>query len=208
VGGGSETQLGSVAPESKGKEITKYNLIDPDGNHPGDRNSVSKADPVLQSKLSALQMIDFLAGQADRHQGNYMVQTDRTGKVTGVTGIDNDMSFGTKDANTLAQRGARQLPALGIYFDKEMAQKIMALDEDLLRAVLSDLLTPEEIQATVDRLNLLKERLQVALTSGRLLDPNEWDQTFKDEAILNRTGKVGQGNNLKRGEYGATVYGA
>jgi hypothetical protein len=171
-------KLGSVAGEAKGKDITKYNLVADQANHPGTRDTVRRDDPVLLSKLSALQMIDFLAGQVDRHQGNYMIQVDNNGAVVNITGIDNDMSFGTKDTNLMATRGARQLPILAKYFDSDMANKILRLDADMVRIALSDLLTPEEINSTLERLALLKRKLSEAQNANQLLNPGQWANMF------------------------------
>lgn len=189
-------QLGSVAPGAKGDDITKYNLVQDQNAHPGTQDTIRRDDPTLMSKLNSLQMIDFLAGQVDRHQGNYMIEVDGTGNVIGVTGIDNDMSFGTKDTGELTQRGARQLPPLGVYFDKTMANKIIALEPALVRIALSDLLTPAEVNATLERLQILKTRLQQDV--NKLLDPGQWAQM-----IENDRGKMDQ--EFKRGEYNTSV---
>jgi hypothetical protein len=167
-------QLGSLAPEAKGQDITQYNRVDNLAQHPGTNDTIRKDDPALLGRLSALQMIDYLAGQIDRHQGNYMIQVDANGNVLDLTGIDNDMSFGTKDANTLAQRGGRQLPPISMYFDTSMANKILALNPEMVRIALSDLLRRDEVDATLQRLALLKNRLLVAQGAGNLLNPNQW----------------------------------
>jgi|GEM_PF-1520871 len=190
--------LGSVAKGAKGHDITGYNTVDNQGAHPGTNDTVAKDDPVLMSKLNALQMIDFIAGQVDRHQGNYMIEVDNGGNVIGVTGIDNDMSFGTKDTGTMAQRGARQLPGVGMYFDSDMATKIMALDPGMVRLVLSDLLTEPEIASTLERLDLLQGELQRALNQGNLLNPNQWAQLIQND-------RGSRNPRFNRGEYNTTV---
>ena len=174
----AQARLGSIASGARGKEISKYRQIDRNAVHPGTPDAIKKDDPVLMSKLSALEMIDFLAGQADRHQGNYMIQVDHSGNVLGLTGIDNDMSFGTKSAADMARRGARELPSVGLYFDQDMANKILALDPAMVKIALSDLLTPEEVQATLDRLQLLKDKLRTAQAANKLLAPNQWAALF------------------------------
>ena len=49
-------------------------------------------------ELTKLQLLDQLTGQGDRHRGNYFVDIQGSGnKVTvKVTGIDNDLCFGSK----------------------------------------------------------------------------------------------------------------
>ena len=187
-------RLGSVATGATGKEISKYNLVNDAAHHPGTSNTIRRDDPVLLSKLNGLQMIDFIAGQVDRHQGNYIIEVDGTGQVLNITGIDNDMSFGTKDTATMGTRGARQLPGLGMYFDTVMANKILALDPDLVRIALSDLLTRDEIQSTLQRLALLKTKLATAQATGNLLTPAQWSGMIN----LNPA-------NFKRGDYAVTA---
>jgi len=190
-------RLGSVATEAKGKTIDKYQRVDNLAQHPGTNDTIRKDDPVLLSKLSALQLIDFLAGQVDRHQGNYYIQVDAQGRVINLTGIDNDMSFGTKDANQFITGGARQLPAIGVYFDADMANKIINLDPAMVRIALGDLLTREEIESTLQRLDVLKNRLQQAHAAGNLLNPNQWANMIAT-----------QRGNFKFGEYNLSAVNA
>lgn len=174
--GSNPPQLGSVAPEAPGKDITKYNIVANAQQHPGPADTIRKDDPTLLSKLSGLLLIDFLAGQVDRHQGNYMIHVNSQGQVIGITGIDNDMSFGTRNANELAAQGGRELPPIGIYFDEDMANRILTLEAPMLRAAMTDLLNPAEIQALIQRLNVLKAKLRDAQAANKLLQPNQWAQ--------------------------------
>jgi len=192
-------QLGSVAKGAKGKEVDKYNRVDDQNAHPRTNDTIAKDDPSLMSKLNALQMIDFIAGQVDRHQGNYMIEVDGGGNVIGVTGIDNDMSFGTKDTGSMGQRGARQLPGLGMYFDKDMANKILALDPFIVRLALSDLLTAPEVNATVERIQLLQQQIQIDINN--LLDPGQWAQLI----VTDRRAAKKQ---FKQGDYNTSVINA
>ena len=50
--------------------------------------------PAMQKSLADLQVLDNLLGQVDRHTQNHMLQSDKQGRAIGVTGIDNDFSFG------------------------------------------------------------------------------------------------------------------
>jgi hypothetical protein len=173
-------QLGSVAREARGKEVAKYNRVDDSSQHPGTSDTIRKDDPVLLSKVSGLFLLDMLAGQVDRHQGNFMIQVDRSGNVTGITGIDNDMGFGTRGAQDLLTKGARELPLIGKYFDADMAAKVIALEPALIRMAMSDLLSQPEVQAIIDRLMLLKAELIQAQSDGNLLQPNQWMQLIQN----------------------------
>lgn len=191
-------QVGSLAPKAGGDAIIDYNLVDDQSQHPGTNDTIRRDDPVLLSKLSALNMLDFIAGQIDRHQGNYMIQVDNSGNVTGVTGIDNDMSFGTRDPQELAEQGGRELPRIGLYFDTDMAQRVLNLDPNLVSMALGDLLTPQEVGMTIERLGILKEHLAQAQSDGNLLQPNQWVQVLQNDQ--ENIGNSEYGNKVFRGQ--------
>jgi len=132
--------------------------------------NINITDPNLQRLLSRLSMLDALAMQIDRHLGNYFIEFDEDGNVTGVKGIDNDLAFGTM--TSLSQfhnyAGLNKL-----FLDKDMAQRILALRNEDLQAVLGDLLSPEEMQALFTRLDKLKKHI----SSAKLLEPHEWNDT-------------------------------
>ncbi len=152
------------------------------GGKPAD--TISFDDPVLQRSLSKLNVIDALCYQVDRHAGNFYVETDGHGHVVSVTGIDNDLAFPAKDKYKDISKMYREYPGVSFYVDKEVAEMILALQEDDLRAVLQGLLADSEIENTIQRLRGLKERLLAAKEANRLLEPHQWNATTaaKEEA--------------------------
>jgi hypothetical protein len=159
-----------------------------------------KDDPNLPRLLSKLQMIDLIAGQVDRHPGNYFVQRDPSGKVIGITGIDLDMSFvpnPTEGASigfdvekgSIDQRDQFKgeafdhFPGFSRFVDKELAMAILAMSPDDLRSILIDLLTPEQIQAAIERLVKLQALLQQLSDQGQLLEPNQWTAHVRAQII-------------------------
>jgi hypothetical protein len=140
------------------------------------KEAMGMDDPELMRQLSRLQLIDLIAFQVDRNTGNYFIQRDRSGKLTGITGIDNDFAFGTN--YTDPDKQMQQLPGISRYVDKELAQTIIALDPSLLEAILSDLLPKREIDAAIARLKKLQAELQSHLT--HLLEPDEWSAHAQD----------------------------
>ena len=70
--------------DKQGKAIIKYGKS---------HTLIAITDPVLQRRLSRLQLLDTLAMQVDRHGGDCCIQFDENGKVIGAKGIDNDMAF-------------------------------------------------------------------------------------------------------------------
>ena len=132
-------------------------------------------DPVMQRMMSKLDLLDSLCGQIDRHGGNFFVDTDHTGKVTSVTGIDNDMAFGTRDftpGQTVEE--TVQYAGIGKYIDDETGEAILKLTDTDLHAVLDDLLLPDEIAAAIERLKTTQAVIQKAKNEGRLIGPERW----------------------------------
>jgi hypothetical protein len=163
------------------------------------KNDLS-GDPNLPRLLSRLQLIDTIAGQVDRHPGNYYVQTDRNGTVTGITGIDLDMSWvGNPKAGAKigfdVQHGSidqrekwkgqafDHFPGFSRFVDKELATAIIALSPLDLRAILVDLLTPDMIAAAIERLVVLQALLIQLRDNGQLLDPDQWAQHVRAKVV-------------------------
>ncbi|WP_434686373.1 eCIS core domain-containing protein [Pseudanabaena minima] len=142
---------------------------------------------ITRHALSNLFLLDIIAGQVDRHYGNYIVELDEQNKAIGVKGIDNDIAFGKnyKDIDYAQDYGqfAHQLVA-GKFaqeleeIDSEFAQKIVDLSSNpnVLRDALQDLLSDEEINSTISRLNSLAKYLQKLISekSNRLKGNDEW----------------------------------
>lgn len=134
------------------------------------KGEVEVDDPELQRLMSRMQMIDIIAMQADRHAGNFVLHVEG-GRVVGLTGIDNDLSFGKR---TAIDKGRQEFNPLQKYVDKDMAERILRLDPNDLRWALGALLSPGEITAALKRLELLKEKLKEVQSAGGFLKPNEW----------------------------------
>jgi hypothetical protein len=114
----------------------------------------------LQKQLMDLETCDFLTGNSDRHDENYLVDV-ADGHVR-VTGIDDDLSFGNADVT---------LPKL---MSKGVADRIRTAFESEARTLLEDLLTECEIKLILSRLEDL--RLHVSLLEKRkcLVEDGDW----------------------------------
>ena len=161
--------------------------------------SVNIEDPNLQRLLSRLQLLDTLAFQVDRNLGNFYVQFDQSGRVTGVTGIDNDMSFGTK---TGINERAQELPGLAKFVDKEMAEKLINIEPRLVMLILSDVLNGDELAALNDRLLKLKLALAKMQSEGKLLSPTQWDQMTSAAQINDIEEGIKQDRTTYHGQFG------
>jgi hypothetical protein len=143
----------------------------------GGKGETSVDDAVLQRCLNRLQILDAIALQLDRHMGNYYVQTSKEGKVTGVTGIDLDMSFGrdytdmSKNPKGWTAYSYRGLPDV---FDEEFASRIMRVSDDQVRGALEGLLGKGEVEATVLRFQAVKAKIKEAEEAGQL--KHEWKE--------------------------------
>ncbi|MBD2844301.1 hypothetical protein IDH44_03795 [Paenibacillus sp. IB182496] len=154
----------------------------------GANDTVNVNDPNLQRLMSRLQLIDTLAMQADRHQGNYFIDYDDRGNVVSVTGIDNDMSFGTR---TKIDVRRQEYPSLSKFVDKELAQRILALNAEDLGLVMQDLLNPAEIGALMERLDKLQTHLQKLQSDNKLLAPGEWNDITAEALAAENNGYEG-----------------
>jgi hypothetical protein len=145
-----------------------------------------KSDPKFQLALSKLQLLDIICGQVDRHIGNYHIELDTNGNFVKLTGIDNDMAFGSEhtdidqkigkgrnvydsatrdkggsNPNLGRMGGSKHLEQIG-RIDPQFAEVIIKLNVQLISDALKDLLQPKEIQATIMRVNQLKQFLKDA----------------------------------------------
>jgi hypothetical protein len=152
---------------------------------------VSLQDPKLMQMLSKLQLIDQLAFQIDRNTGNYFIQTDAAGNVIGLTGIDNDFSFGNR---TELDKKTNTLPALSKYVDEEMATAIINLEPDVLKVAMADLLDEQEIAALITRLKTMQDFLRPLQARGELLKPGQWDAAMAKKLLDEKVGKAASYN--------------
>ena len=144
----------------------------------------------FQRDLVSLQVLDVLCGQVDRHENNLMYQMDDQGNLIGLQAFDNDASFGLNldVAHTEHnQRHDRRVydPNSGDlvipYMDRALAERILALDADVLRLALRDLLREVEIEAAVKRLDLMQTAIkraeqepQTGEATKRFLTDEDW----------------------------------
>lgn len=171
--GDGKSVLGTVLESAKGVAAAKTRFgMDAKHTKKMGPGAVALDDPVLQRGINKLQILDAIAGQLDRHQGNYYIEAGKDGKVKGVTGIDLDMAFGSdmKTPDKKSSGGAHNYHGLPKAIDAEMGKVILALDEDLIRDALTGLLSPAEVNSTVLRFRAVKDAVKEASDAGRLRD--------------------------------------
>lgn len=129
-------------------------------------------NPRVAEGLLKLQIKDIITGECDRHPQNYLIDPS-TGKVTG---IDEDCCFGVKALpkdgdvrkqkkfNLVVPNNASLMLRMPLVITVEMEKCIDDLynNQELLTLKLGPLVTPDEINATHDRLARLYEHVHSA----------------------------------------------
>ena len=171
----------------------------------------------FQRDMCNLQVLDAICGQQDRHENNFFVGSvgkNDDQKLSGVQGIDNDGAFGMGD-NSLKQRpeghaaaiydknGNMSIP----FMDKNLAQRIELLDPETIRFALKDLLTDDEINATIRRLDKTRKAIEKQRMEdpSRLLEDDEWNDDTAQRLIDDSWEKIGRFNSIDNGKEAAKV---
>ena len=135
---------------------------------------------LVKKQIANLQILDYICGNVDRHAGNMLYDVDPVTKnLKGITGIDNDSSFGkvVSAANKMQVR----LPAINDMrvISEDMANTITNLTEGELKSTLHGYgLSEESIEAAWRRTVQLKDAIKNGKTYGEdkgilFVDPNE-----------------------------------
>ena len=83
---------GTFMMEAKGVDVG--NLSEEDSLH--DYRSIRNLDGRAMKSIADLQVLDYICGNTDRHSGNVSyIFHERSGKLIGIQGFDNDTAFGT-----------------------------------------------------------------------------------------------------------------
>ena len=135
------------------------------------------------NQLTKMQILDLICGQVDRNTANYFAEYTidplhpEVWKITGITGIDNDLSFGEIPGDQLIEKGAGRAGALlnktynttSIPFiEKEFWENIQAYTKDQAHMSQADLRTDREIDFMWERLEVVKAELYRLIEEGRI----------------------------------------
>ncbi len=138
---------------------------------------------AAQRDMTKLQLLDCLTGQADRHRGNYMVQQDKGGQITGVKAIDSDFCMGPEpdDPEKMVGDEGVHLTHLPPVIDTDMAKAIRDLRPEDMTALCGDMFDDKTVQSALGRLDALKKHVDKLEGDGRIIAPTEWgtDETTK-----------------------------
>ena len=84
---------------------------------------------------------------------------------------------------------------LGYVVDEELATAILNLDIEILRALMADLLSEDEITALLSRLKKLQAFLQPLKDGGQLLKPNQWTAAIAQNLLVEKPPKTATAKN-------------
>ena len=154
-----------------GEDIAKISLF---GNYVKmDKTKVELAAGV-NKKIAALQILDYICGNVDRHTANALYQYDKKGNFTGLQGIDNDLAFLAYPERTNGFTSFENLRVI----PKSMADKISALSPDAFTMIMQGYgLSDREIKAAVKRLNVVKNGIKKSEKVYADMPPGKLDMT-------------------------------
>ncbi len=211
---GEDTKQGTFQQKAGGTDINRITedneIVEIAKNYKsGDYGAVDTSS--FKRQLSDLMVLDYLCGNCDRHMANMLYQTgkDRSGRVviTGIKGIDNDMSFGKKtEASNISQEKMVNPEDMRIM-RLTTAHRVLDLTPDKLDLMLGDMdFTKDEKEACHVRLKKLQDKLrsdmkiQTETNNNRIADGKIVvvpDDRFKYYPIeeLGETGKGKESSN-------------
>jgi len=158
---------GTFQQKAKGKNFDNLLKDDPAweiAQYPGFEDM---EHPAVKQQLADLQVLDYLCGNIDRHASNMLYKVEKVkGKtmITGIMGIDNDMSFGTID--TAANNAGEKMvnPENMRVMRADTARKILDMTPESLDLMLADMnFTGPEMDAAKTRLNKLQEQIKAGV---------------------------------------------
>lgn len=165
----------------------------------GESKVVDMNDPTLQRSLNILQMLDYISLQMDRHTANFYVATDAKGKVTGIKGIDLDLSFGKmgKDGEAKADAGMGHFVGVPQLADARFRDKVLTITPDQISKCLTGLINPSEVSACLERFAYLQKVLR-DIDPKKIVQEGGWGEDTANE-------QIGQANYLSKLRTGTVV---
>jgi len=196
----NKTVRGNLMTKAKGKEANKaidesISKVKTDLDVNNRENMVlGMLSPTVQRDLSSLQVLDYICGQGDRHEGNYFMESKQNGDGSimfeHIHGIDNDNSFSTGvDLEAETKKRKVGVCKLGMvvdsddnlviaHIDEKLADSIIALDPDEMKIALKDLIEPQFIEFALQRLKKVKNAIikEKDKEDSKIVKNNRWNE--------------------------------
>ena len=135
--------------------------------------------PALK-QIADLQVLDYICGNVDRHAGNIMYEFDENGKIIGIKGIDNDLSFSSYDMPSGKLMNLSDIS----YVSASMAARLSKITPEMLRTSLAgNNLNETEISRACERLMQLKSALDPQKGSISVMADEEFEKHKLDDFI-------------------------
>lgn len=195
---GDKIVKGTFMEKAKGDDVHLPNMgsvfADPEADLDMDQSQVRR-------QLADLQILDYICGNMDRHNGNVMFQFDRTNPkkpvCTGVQGIDNDSSFG------MITDGIGNLPKS--YDIGVVSAKTALMVNNLSPAVLKTTLrgykfSEREINAAITRTQTIQKKIRNK--SIQVVQDGGWENLNRlelEKGYLKKIDQIKQGNQYNLG---------
>lgn len=133
--------------------------------------------PSLQRDINRMQVFDMLCGQVDRHGGNFFYQVDANPvngkyKITGLQGIDNDMSFGLIN---LDRWKSQMTPIKELnLIDEDLLQSLRELTPEKVEYTMGEMLNKQEVDAVITRRNQILSHVDAG--KAKVVKYAEWGE--------------------------------
>lgn len=150
----------------------------------------------LKKQIASLQIVDYLAGNPDRHGGNMLYQFEDdingTSYMKSFTGIDNDSMGGANDYDNI-KMSAVKLENMKVI-PEDVANRIMNLDAETLKQMLYGFdMTTREINNVVSRLTRLQDKIKT--------DKKQYEKGYTEGYIIPKTIKTVSDKELEELPY-------
>jgi hypothetical protein len=162
--------------------------------------AIDFAHHETQRGLANLQLVDYLTGQQDRHEGNIYVD-NKSGKVSG---IDNDMSFSkSMTPKDIADMSGFDTKMMGLpaQIDADVGLRLLFMaDNEYMTALLpndkdTSSLTEDEMDVAMDRFHALQAHIDDMYMNDELI--YSWNDHTYDEQKDNESSYMGRGREAR-----------
>ncbi len=139
--------------------------------------------PKAFKQILNLQIFDVICGQVDRNAANYLCTYEEKAdsnvtEIKEIKAIDNDLSFGRLSYNEIVNAGRQGVNRLRSFedtggkltipcVDKELADKILAVDTEMIDYQMCDILDKDERKALIDRIKGVQKIIRKMMNEER-----------------------------------------